>query len=103
MRANHPCPRALRPALQTRAGNWRSPAGATHSEHGKETILESVGIKDLAMDQSLGEIAYGAYCEAVSYQSVRGETLPNWEDQSEELQKAWDVAGEAVADYLEKS
>lgn len=55
------------------------------------------------MDQSLGEIAYNAYCEAVGYKSVRGETLPIWEDQSERLQEAWERAGEAVAEYLEKS
>jgi hypothetical protein len=55
------------------------------------------------MDQSLGEIAYSAYCEAVGYQSVKGDTLPIWEDQSEQLQAAWECAGEAVADYLEKS
>jgi hypothetical protein len=55
------------------------------------------------MDQSLGEIGYNAYCQAVGYQSVRGETLPVWEDQSERLQEAWERAGEAVADFLEKS
>jgi hypothetical protein len=60
-----------------------------------------MGLK--VMDQSLGEIAYAAYCEAVGYQSVKGDTLPIWEDQSEQLQAAWERAGEAVADYLEKS
>jgi hypothetical protein len=62
-----------------------------------------MGIKKLTLDQSLGEVAYNAYCEAVGYQSVRGETLPGWEDQSEQLQEAWDTAGEAVAEFLEKS
>jgi hypothetical protein len=60
-------------------------------------------IKHLAMDQSLGELAYNAYCEAVGYKSVKGDTLPAWEDQSERLQEAWDAAAEAVAEYLEKS
>jgi hypothetical protein len=62
-----------------------------------------MGTKHLAMDQSLGEIAYNAYCESVGYKSVQGETLPNWEDQSEHLQAAWERAAEAVAEYLEKS
>jgi mannitol-1-phosphate/altronate dehydrogenase len=65
--------------------------------------LESVGIKRLIMDQSLGEIAYAAYCEAVGYKSVHGETLPNRDDQSERLQEAWERAAEAVAEFLEKS
>jgi hypothetical protein len=60
-------------------------------------------VNTLTMDQSLGEIAYAAYCEAVGYKSVKGDTLPIWEDQSERLQEAWERAGEAVADYLEKS
>jgi hypothetical protein len=55
------------------------------------------------MDQSLGELAYNAYAESVGYKSVRGDTLPIWEDQSERLQEAWESAGEAVAEYLEKS
>ena len=65
--------------------------------------MEIMGIKQLTMDQSLGEIAYNAYCEAVGYKSVRGDTLPIWEDQSERLQEAWERAGEAVAEFLEKS
>ncbi len=55
------------------------------------------------MDQSLGEVAYNAYCESVGYKSVRGDTLPVWQDQTEYLREAWEHAGEAVADFLEKN
>jgi hypothetical protein len=62
-----------------------------------------MGIKPRAMDQSLGEVAYEAYAQAVGYKSVKGDMLPLWADQEERLQEAWDAAAEAVADYLEKS
>jgi hypothetical protein len=93
----------MRRSLVSGSEGWRSAAGVADSEHGKETRLEIMGIKHLIMDQSLGELAYAAYCEAVGYKSVRGDTLPGWADQDERLQEAWDAAAEAVADYLEKS
>jgi hypothetical protein len=91
----------LRRPLQAFDGTRRSPAGIADSQPGKETPLEGVGLK--VMDQSLGEIAYAAYCEAVGYKSIKGDTLPDWSDQSARLQDAWEAAGEAVANYLEKS
>jgi hypothetical protein len=44
-----------------------------------------------------GKLAYNAYCEAVGWKSVRGDSLPKWEEQSERLQIAWDKAALAVA------
>ncbi len=46
---------------------------------------------------TLGEIAYNAYCKSRDWKSVRGETLPQFNQQSPELKAAWDEAGKAVA------
>lgn len=46
---------------------------------------------------SYGEIAYNAYCEARNWLSYNGDTLPHFKQQSGDLQKAWEKAGEAVA------
>jgi hypothetical protein len=54
-------------------------------------------------EQNLGQIAYNAYADAVEWKSVRGDKLPPFSEQSARLQDAWCAAGEAVADYLEKS
>lgn len=45
---------------------------------------------------TLGEIAYSAYCEARQWKSVRGEPLPKFQDQSPELQEAWEKVGAAL-------
>jgi hypothetical protein len=45
----------------------------------------------------LGKLAYNTYCEAVNWQSVRGDPLPHWEDQVDRLKDAWDKAALAVA------
>jgi hypothetical protein len=47
-------------------------------------------------DQQLGEIAYNAYCESRGWKSVRGEHLPHWKEQSQELRDAWARAADAV-------
>lgn len=44
-----------------------------------------------------GKIAYNAYCNTRDWKNVRGEQWPQFQDQSEELQLAWRVAGKAVA------
>lgn len=43
-----------------------------------------------------GEAAYNAYCESRGWKSVRGDPLPKFESQSEELKEAWMAAGEAA-------
>lgn len=45
----------------------------------------------------LGEIAYNAYCESRQWKSVRGEPLPAFGSQTEQLKEAWQAAAEAVA------
>ena len=50
-----------------------------------------------AMNERLGEIAYNAYCKTRDWKSVRGEPLPHWNQQSEDLRKSWVEAAEAVA------
>lgn len=45
---------------------------------------------------TLGKIAYDAYCEARGWKSVRGEPLPQFGEQSPELQEAWEKAADAV-------
>jgi hypothetical protein len=47
--------------------------------------------------KSYGQIAYEAYCECRDSKSFDGKALPKWTDQLEELQHAWEEAGEAVA------
>lgn len=47
---------------------------------------------------SIGEIAYNAYCSKRGWKSVRGETLPQFEAQAEDLQAAWQAAAMAVVD-----
>ena len=46
---------------------------------------------------SFGRIAYDAYCAARNWKSIRGEPLPHFDQQSKELQEAWEAAGQAVA------
>lgn len=52
------------------------------------------------MNERLGEIAYNAYCASRSWKSVRGEPLPHWLEQSEDLRRAWVVAASAVAEAI---
>ncbi len=48
----------------------------------------------------IGKIAYEAYCKERNWKSVVGDPLPHFEQQSPELQNAWDQAAKAVADYI---
>lgn len=48
-------------------------------------------------NEQLGKIAYDAYCAARGWKSVRGEPLPHWQQQSEDLRAAWIAAAEAVS------
>jgi len=50
--------------------------------------------------ETLGKIAYEAYCAERGYKSVRGEPLPHFYEQSEPLQEAWEKAAKAVAEKI---
>jgi hypothetical protein len=52
------------------------------------------------MDRTLGRIAYEAYCKSRDWKSVKGEPLPQFQQQSEDLQLAWCKCAEAVADFI---
>ncbi len=52
---------------------------------------------------SPGEIAYNAYCENRKWVSVRGDKLPEFENQSPELKAAWEAAALAVATQVMKT
>jgi hypothetical protein len=59
----------------------------------------------MIMRELFGRIAYDAYCESRGWKSVRGEPLPQWKDQSENLRESWMKAADAViaaykAEYL---
>jgi hypothetical protein len=50
---------------------------------------------------SLGNAAYNAYCDIRKWKSVRGEPLPQYENQSPELVAAWEAAAvAAVTAYM---
>ena len=57
---------------------------------------ENMDTKDI----SLGKIAYDAYCAHRSWKSIRGEPLPSWDNQGEELRGAWTLAALAVRDHV---
>lgn len=50
--------------------------------------------------KSLGQVAYEAYAVKVGNKSVKGDTLPSWDDQKPEIKAAWDAAGQAVGDMV---
>lgn len=52
------------------------------------------------MNEKLGEIAYNAYCATRNWKSVRGDALPHWGEQSEDLRLAWVTAADAVAKQI---
>ena len=54
------------------------------------------------MSQTLGEIAYNAYCEERNWESVKGDQLPHYRQQSNDLQEAWEMAAKAVAKEIAK-
>lgn len=43
-----------------------------------------------------GEIAYNAYCQRRGWKSIRGEQLPPFIRQSQELMDAWEDAAKAI-------
>jgi hypothetical protein len=43
-----------------------------------------------------GEINYNAYCEDRGWKSVRGDPLPKWHEQSDDLKASWEKAANAV-------
>jgi hypothetical protein len=48
----------------------------------------------------LGKIAYEAYCESRDWKSYNGQPLPGFENQDNDLQKAWRRAGHAVSQAI---
>lgn len=54
------------------------------------------------LPRGYGQVAYEAYVQHCGGYSVRGELLPSWADQSDEICAHWDAAAEAVADYLSR-
>lgn len=49
-----------------------------------------------ATPDALGRVAYKTYCVEVGGKSVRGETLPTWDDQADAIKAAWVAAATAV-------
>jgi hypothetical protein len=45
---------------------------------------------------SSGQTNYEAYCRCVEWRSVRGESLPSWDEQSHVLRAAWESAANEV-------
>ena len=46
--------------------------------------------------ETLGKLAYEAYCSTRGWKSVRGEPLPHWEQQDQPLRDAWCAAARAI-------
>lgn len=46
--------------------------------------------------RDLGRIAYEAYWQSCGGLSVRGETLPGWEEQKPEIREHWRASADAV-------
>ncbi len=55
------------------------------------------------MPPTLGEIAYNAYCEARDWTGFRGDPLPQWDEVKEEIQNAWEVSANALAEHILKN
>ena len=50
-----------------------------------------------------GRIAYEAYLASCGGVSIRGEALPDWAHQAEDIQRHWQAAGLAVVDLIQRS
>ena len=48
-----------------------------------------------------GKIAYEAYCKKREQKSVKGKPLPHFEEQTRELQEAWNEAGKAIVEAIQ--
>ena len=51
-------------------------------------------------NEHIGKIAYDAYCKERGWKSVRGDSLPQWEQQDQSLRTAWVYGAQAVVDYV---
>lgn len=51
-------------------------------------------------DETLGKIAYEAYCKERGWKSFNGERLPHWDEQDESLKNALSIAGHAVSKHI---
>ena len=53
------------------------------------------------MNESLGQIAYNAYCNSTNWKSlISGAALPQWPEVKLEIKTAWEAAAEAVKAQL---
>jgi hypothetical protein len=53
-------------------------------------------------DEELGKIAYEGYCSATGGQSaITGEKLPSWDEQREDIKRAWISSAHAVLSATE--
>ena len=57
----------------------------------------STAAKNPIMKTTLGKIAYDEYCQARDWKSVRGEPLPQFDEQTTDLKEAWERAAWTVA------
>lgn len=51
---------------------------------------------------SLGEIAYKAYCKSRGWKSVKTETSACYQQQSKEIIQAWEDSAIAVSEHISK-
>lgn len=49
-------------------------------------------------DRSYGQVAYEAYGDSRAWQTFAGDPMPRWENQAEELQRAWSAGAKVVAE-----
>lgn len=50
--------------------------------------------------KELAQVAYEAYVDSCGGVSVRGDTLPAWDEQAPEIRQHWDAAVQAVVAEL---
>lgn len=49
-----------------------------------------------AVEDTLGKVAFVAYCESVQHKDYAGNDIPKWESIPSPIQEAWEVAARAV-------
>lgn len=49
------------------------------------------------MNISIGQIAFEAYSKSMGWKTYDGKDIPQWENLSSEVQKAWGAAARAIA------
>lgn len=52
----------------------------------------------MSMTSSLGRVAYEAYRRSTGNQTFDGRNMLDWEDLGENIQRAWEMAAQAIAD-----